>query len=417
MGLRAAAALLVASAAAGCSDADPQEPAGPSRQIVTVTTGSPPALIAFRDEATADWQSLTLAAVTTFDIAVTGLYEVVVVCEWRGDDPTAFVTQYARTPDDERTINVPCPTGVYPFTVHGQMAGSGTVAFGGLFSAAAAGPEIWDFEFPADPGSFDLVMVFGDFPDPFSDIAIRRGVAVARDTDLGLLDRSNETVQPLVPARFTATNARPEESLVARLSLDTGGTIASLFSREVTTEGWVTALIPDSALRSSDRQRIRLSGSVASSDAEPQTNRRRVDRDVRVGDPMSATLPEPLGRVRFEVSTAGLLATWSTLPEYDTLTLSCGAFNTRLPLGVSHESVFSRRFVEARGATNVALDLRNVPGFKREWQDDLTSEQSCSLAATRRTSPSETVYSAADEIVSPTASHARRSDAMRRLAR
>ncbi|HEY0990768.1 MAG TPA: hypothetical protein VGD80_27130 [Kofleriaceae bacterium] len=402
----APAALLAAIAAFGCSAADPREPAAPAGVVVTVTTGAPPALIAFRDEATVNWQSLAPTA-TTFDITMTGPYEVVVVCELPGDKSSisVSVTQYARTLDDERTIKESCATAQYPFTVVGQMAESGQVSLGDYGSGSRRATSTWDFEFRARLGTFDLVALFGDSTRAFTDIAIRRGVTVSGNTDLGLIERSKERLYPLVPATFTATNPRPGESLSGSVSFTTGSTGATLTSRVDPTapSAWITTLIPQSALASTDRQRIRLSGSAVSSDAMPQGNFRTVTHDVQVGDPMSVTLPEPMGRATFEMSTFRLLATWSTVPEYDTLMLSRNGDGNGPVLGIAHAIVLSRRFVEATGSTSVALDLRDVPGFKSEWHPDPSSDQGLSLIARRGSSPGEVATSSVSEVISTTA--------------
>jgi hypothetical protein len=139
----AAHGALLASLAVGCGDASP---AGPPGSIVTLETGDPPALIAFRDEG-ADWRSLAVAATTTFELEVTGPYEVVVVCE-SADRRLVAARKYARTLDDERTIDHLCGTAPFPFTVRGQMAESGQVWFGGAGRGRFAVDSVWDFTLP-----------------------------------------------------------------------------------------------------------------------------------------------------------------------------------------------------------------------------------------------------------------------------
>jgi hypothetical protein len=385
---------LFASLAVGCGDPDPVKPAP---ALITVTTTDPPTLIAFRDEATG-WRSVAVGAATTFELEVAGPYQVVVVCETTSDtEPRSIgVVHYARTPDDERTIDDGCETRPYPYTVSGRMAELGEVSLeNSSFGVTGAIPE-WDFELPSRAGTFDLVALYGDLAVAFSHIAIRRDVAVTSDTDVGLLERSAENAQPLVPATFSATNLQPGESTSAFIRLDTRGTITLIQSRSART-GRATAFVPDTVLIPTDRQRIQMTASMPSSDAVSQIYSRGVSRDVRAGDPTSLTLPEPMGPVAFALSPLRLVATWSTLPDHDTLTLLRVNSGGASLLGAFHEITLTRNFLEATGATNAIIDLTDVPGFSPEWHFDARFDQTRMLTAELRTSVSETVSSSAIE--------------------
>jgi hypothetical protein len=366
--------------------------------VITVKTGRPPALIAFRDDATVDWQTLTLDGASVFDIAVVGPYRVVIVCQSSGFVASVGVTEYARTPDDETTIDRPCGTGVYPFDVHGTMAESGLVSFGNFGTGTTS--ALWEFDLRSEPGSFDLVALFGDFSAAYTDIAIRRGVKVSGDTEVGTLDRSTDSVVPLVSASFTATNPLPGESMYGAVTFDTGSTAALLTNRSTPEpDRWAATLVPDALLRPTDHQKMQLSGTRPQDSAATQSSTRGLTRAVRAGDPRSITLPEPLGPVTFDMSTFRLDARWSTLPDHDVITLMRESFGERLANDVFHEVVATRRFVEATGASSVVLDFRDVPGFHREWHHDPTFDQVRSLSVSRPMSATESVFSTISEAI------------------
>src|ERR1044071_3531622 len=96
--------LSLSSAWIACTDDPrPDDPGNVEPTPIHVTASQSPALVAFRDGFTAQWQAAT--AGVTVDFAVHGPYELAVVCQ----SATAWqVWQYARTPDDETQLVVPC---------------------------------------------------------------------------------------------------------------------------------------------------------------------------------------------------------------------------------------------------------------------------------------------------------------------
>jgi hypothetical protein len=132
-----------------------------------------------------------------------------------------------------------------------------------------------------------------------------RNYRARRGRSLGGTEReSTDSVVPLVSASFTATNPLPGESMQGPVTLDTGSTAVLITNRSAPQPGrWAATLVPDALLRPTDQQRIQLSGVLPHGTAGTQTSVRGLTRAIRVGDPRSITLPEPLGPVTFDMST------------------------------------------------------------------------------------------------------------------
>jgi hypothetical protein len=65
------------------------------------------------------------------------------------------------------------------------------VAFGDI-STTDQSDVPWQFDLPTAAGTYDLVTTFGPFMEAFDQIAIRRGVVVTGDLDVGPLDADTE---------------------------------------------------------------------------------------------------------------------------------------------------------------------------------------------------------------------------------
>src|SRR5690349_5962694 len=190
---------------------------------ITVVTNQPPALIAYREETTADWKTPTSPSTDRYELEVAGPYRVIVVC---ADSGLVAVVQLARTLDDEHSIEVPCRDPPVPqFHVRGQMLQAGMVSFEltGLLGSTAP----WNFEMSTAAGTFDLVAFSGDGSGGFDHFEIRRDITVTADRDLGTIDVAQVPAQALVPTRFTATNLAANESSVAYVELLSGNTHAA----------------------------------------------------------------------------------------------------------------------------------------------------------------------------------------------
>jgi hypothetical protein len=380
--------------AAGCG-------ADPVPATVTIKTGEPPALIAFRDEVSDAWQTLPTDGASTFEVAVAGTYRIVIVCEdVDRNRRTTHVTEYARTPVDAPLITRRCnsiadPPVTAPHVVRGTMAVPGMVVIRGVLKNSIE--PSWSFALPASTGSYDLVMLeeIGESQVP-NRIAVRRGLAVEGDLDLGVIDLVQEGVTALIPAPFTATNLRPTESLGSSLSLRIGSTSFGL-----SPQAWDAKLVPESLLREGDRQMLSLSASEMPAEGAAQSrDRGLVSRDIRVGDPTSVTLPEPLGSVTMKRTGDRLTASWSAVPAHNRLWLS--RFSSESGLALSHGVQLSPSFMNA-GEQAATLDFTGVPGFKPEWHFDPAIAQWWGLEAGSGTTGPGYAYASVSEYFDPTA--------------
>jgi hypothetical protein len=347
---------------------------GEEAEVITVETGNSPALVAYLEEGTAQWQSLVAGEDGKLTFTASGPYRVVIVCEAAsGGQASVEVKQYARTPEDGASLEHDCAGGDRPFHLRGQVSLPGVAYFGDLHRAGAD-PD-WQLDIPAARGTYDLVMRAGER------IAIRRDIEIAADKDLGSIDLAPASTEALVPMTFTVSNAQQGELISASTRLDTGSTVAILQDAMSGSGGWATKLAPESVLQTTDRQTAILSAAVLAATPEAQNRYRTLQRDVRVGASTSAALPEPLGPVTFEVASDRLTAKWSTLPEHDEVALRWHSIT--MAGTKDHVVAVSRSFLEATEATSAALELSNIPGFKPEWRHAPASQQTHELTASR----------------------------------
>ena len=363
------AVLIVAATACGNNTAQ-----------ITIETTSPPALVAFRNESSAQWQSLTTTGTSTFKVNATGPYRVVVACSSAISGNT--IGEIARTPDDDPVVRYSCPDN--PFRVTGQMQQLGSVAVGATTAINASTSAPWTFDLPVAAGSFDIVMLFRD-PAGAPRIAIRRDVAISGDTNLGVLDATAENAQAMVPTSFTATGLDPGDVRSMFVTLYTSSTTAILSSLGAANT-WDAALVPDANLRSTDRQNAVLSAGLTTGS---ERRFRSVSRDVRVGDVPSLALPAPLGPVQFDMTADRLAATLPAGTSYDQLVL----VRQGQPVGrqglFAQTAVFSRSFIDDTGGTGAALELDQVPGYQSEWRLDPAFPQTRQAAVTRGASTAD----------------------------
>lgn len=377
----------------------------PALPRITVVTGQPPALIVYRDEATAGWKTPASPGTGRFEFDVAGPYRVIVVC---AGEHSAAVAQFAQTPDDPRTIEQPCVRTERPLHVRGQMQQSGEVAFGQFAFGDSRAP--WSFDIPAASGTADFLAFFGDLTTGFDQFEIRRDIAVTADLDLGALDVAQEPAQALVPTRFTAANLAPDESLYSVLDLQSGNTSTNQFIFSHPEPAWQVSLVPGAALRATDTQDVQLAAS-SPPDAAMQQRSRWVIRRVRDGGSTSVALMDPIGPTTFESTADRFAATWTALPEHDAIDLFRESFTPDFSRFVFQECLLSRGFLA--GATTATLDFRDVPGFRPEWNHDPALEQVLELEVVRGALPDDlAVSSVSEDILPPTApgTEARRAD-------
>jgi hypothetical protein len=333
--------------AAACGDA----PITPTS--ITVSTVRAPEAIAFRDGLDGEWQTPTPTTTGTYKIDVHGPYVVSVVCK-AGGDFLVTTQQIARTPEDERNLDMECAElPLLNSSVTGKMVQPGSIGLGGALDSSDTAN--WSFNFATTDGTFDLIA--------FSDarIAIRRDVAVTGTADVGTLDVDQQGV-PLVPVALTVSNAAGAETTEAQVLIETPSTDSAYVHIGAPASAKIA---PDELLSATTKQSVTM---VAWGDHSA----RSVRRDFGAGDPTAFTLPAALEGVQFETSSGKLVATWSALPEHDKIRVAVygsSADNN----ACDHELEVSQRFAAATGATSASLDT-DIPGYLPAWRPDLGRE-------------------------------------------
>lgn len=391
-------------------DAGGEPDGGPAGVHVTIETGVPPALIAFREERSTQWQTVPIADGGTFDLQVTGPYRVVVIC--RSSGRSTLVTQFARTLADEHRIEHTCGVRrAFPFHVRGEMTQEGLVSFDSAGVGRSAVP--WTFDLPAAAGTFDLLVWFGSLFSGFDRIAIRRDVEVSGDLQLGTIDATKEPTHALVPTHFRPTNRDPDETLSATLTVESGHThsASSVFDSG---SGWLVPLVPDDALRPTDTQRLELTARLTTSTDPVQQRVRSVNRGIT--GPTEIQLMAPLGLVRFVTTPDRLDATWSTLPEIDELDLWRWSFPEDFSRSIFHDLLLSRNFIADVGLASATLDFTDIPGFDPAWRHDPSFTQVVGIDAMHTTALGESERSGVSQDLAPPGTPTLGAQRARRLA-
>lgn len=386
---------------------------GPPR--ITVATDRPPALIAYREEASPDWKTPASPSTGRYELEVAGPYRLIIVCA--DSDVDVVVTQFARTLDDGRLFEFLCDAPVLPFHVRGQMLQPGTVNFGVTGLRHRTAP--WSFDLSTAAGTFDLVAFSGDAATGFDHFEIRRDITVTADRDLGTIDVAQVPAQALVPAQFTATNLAANESTVAHVAMLSGNTDTFTGPTTQPEHAWQVKLVPGTALRSTDTQDVHLLAGASLSEQPMQDSTRAVIRRVRDGGSTLVTLMDAIGPTRFESTADRLVATWASLPECDLIDVSRDSFSSSR--SVTQDFRISHAFMASTGtgATTVTLDFTDVPGFRPEWRHDPTVDQDFAVLASRGTLPDDHTFSQIfEQVPAPTAAGTapRRIDPQRAMA-
>jgi hypothetical protein len=204
--LRLLSLSMVPLAAGACTGDIPPSDAGPAS--IKVSTVRAPVAIAFRDGVDGEWQIPTPTATGSYELEVTGPYVVSVVCS-AGNDFIIATRQIARTPDDERDLDMECPElPLSDSTITGKMVQPGEVSIGGALGSSTT-PD-WSLDFILPPGTYDLISTSRDR------IAIRRDLAVSGSVDVGTIDLAQQGT-PLVPVALTTADKGVAESIYAEV--------------------------------------------------------------------------------------------------------------------------------------------------------------------------------------------------------
>jgi hypothetical protein len=336
----------------------------PDPVAITIRTFTPPALLAVQHEGSPDWHAFTTTDKSRFVIGATGPYRVAIACDGKlGGRELVRVKEFARTIDDSHEIDHDCRVPAFPHLVRGVMKQPGRVFLGDSDTPSLMADEA--FTIGANPGTFDLVMLFAGSGDGAEHIAIRRALTIDDDMDLEVIDATQEETSALVPVSFRCSNCATDGSLASTVHLLAGNTGAGLSISAGDGASWRTRLVPDAALQASDRQRVQFVATTQAASGEVVRRRsRHLARDVRVGDPTEVTLPQPLGDVTFERTPEGVAARWSALPVHDTVSLFASNFTLDEPALVECTLEASETFIAAVGATSLTLDTVEIPGFE-----------------------------------------------------
>jgi hypothetical protein len=360
--------LLTSTVIAACGDDAPSSPdAAPvlpdtpnTPANVTISTSVAPVLVAYR-EAAGPWQTLAVNG-ASYALTVQGPYLVTVVCDDGADG--IFTWRIARTLDDDRALDLPC--GTFPVVnVTGHMVQAGRIGIG--FGISLSSTPEWDFDVSVEPGTREL------FASTTDAIAVRRGITIAGDTNLTPAVDVIQEGKPLVASPLVVTNAVGSELVSANVSVLSE---ASTFVRIFRGDPAQAKVAPDAVLVAGDRQRA----TITATDGVHARSARR--GNFRVGGAASFSLPEPLGEVTSAIGAGGLVMTWSTLPANDLVFGSLDAFAEDGSQSWFEELEISPAFIAATSATEARFD-NDIPGFRPEWQIDLTKEYSRSLTVSK----------------------------------
>src|SRR5262249_46380816 len=120
----------------------------------------------------------------------------------------------------------------------------------------------------------------------------------------------------------------------------------------------------------------------------------------KIGDPTAFAMPAPLGPVQFAVTGNNLAATWSTLPDYDTLELFALAFSADGSQTWFDDREVSHRYIDATSAANTTLDT-DIPGYLPAWRIDYAHTASVDRALiAAKASGNDLVFSEFEDLTS-----------------
>ncbi|MEZ4363023.1 MAG: hypothetical protein R3B48_22720 [Kofleriaceae bacterium] len=382
--LSAVCALLAACSGGGPVDVEPDAQVDASQPAqVALSTVNPPLFVAYRDGQAA-WKTPELVSVGSYAFEVTGPYQVTVVCS----NGLAGVLTYqrARTPDDERTLTVACAgsTPIDPYAVFGTVAQPGEVHV--LQYVDLSSEPAWSYSFRVKPGTYDL------FAHDDQWVVLRRDLKVVDDhVEVAPIDLPLEGAL-LSHQAFTLTNETPGERELGStvgvwfLTASTTGQLA--FSSPIAQ----VPLVPSDRLRPTDAHRLTFFASDRAGSS------RSIERPHRYGQEPTATLPPPLGGPKLSLG-RDLVASWSSLPETDTVVVRSSSFSMVTRARNTHELELSKAYLAATGATTATLDTA-LPGYSAEWRVDQSVNVSASVAA-RRVGQLETTESKFSATIPP----------------
>ncbi|HEU4734808.1 MAG TPA: hypothetical protein VFT22_43250 [Kofleriaceae bacterium] len=320
-----------------------------------------PIFVAFRD-GDGDWQRATVVTPTKYGLSVQGpSYMVTIVCE--SEDHTLQILQLGRTVKESHDLVVPCRSAAKLNPVPGVMVQAGQVQLGESSVDAAAGKS---FTLNASAGSHDLIASTADR------IVVRREVAVVAEGQAAIpqIDLSAEG-SDLAEVALTVDGAAEDEAVQAKVSVVTPTTSAGapIYSGAVN----AVKIAPEAALKDTDVQTVAV---VATSGAAQRT----LQRKFRVGGAAAFKLPDPIDGAHWKVEGDQLVATWSKLPELDSLVARVAGVTADPSQQIVQTIELSDGFVSAAGITRAEFDSE-IPGYHAEWKVDPSRGHARALVA------------------------------------
>lgn len=343
-------------------------PPNPGTKITIRAVATAPVLIAYRDGLGGDWQT-PAATSTGYEMTVHGPYILSSTCDDGHDRISTF--QVARTPEDDGNPFVQCGTTAGTLVhVTGQMVQPGRVWVGHTSSSSTT-PN-WSFDIPVEPGTHDVFAITADRVQIRRDVVITAASTLtpAFDVDVGGMD--------LVATPFSVSGAAANEDPSLLTSVQTAHAFVVLVEPAVGDPS-MQKVVPSSLLTASEFHKVSILAGATAANGLPQATR-RVFRRWSDGQSTSFTLPPRLGPITYATANGALVATWSTVPDFD---LAGGAVRSLVPSTGRFRSIAvqaTRRFIDA-SAANLRFDV-DIPGFKPAWTVDYVREYTRELTTT-----------------------------------
>ncbi len=215
-----------------------------------------------------------------------------------------------------------------------------------------------------DPGTHDVFAVTADR------VQIRRDVVVAAASALTPAFDVDADGMNLVATSFSVSGAAANEDTSLLTSVQTAHAFV-LLTEPSFGDPSKQKVVPKSLLAASEFHKVSISAGVSAANGQPQATRRLLRR-WSDGQSTSFTLPPTPGPIAYAPANGALVATWSTLPDFD---LVGGVVRSLAPSTGRRRSIgveASKRFIDA-SAANLRFDV-GIPGFQPAWTVDYTKE-------------------------------------------
>jgi hypothetical protein len=346
---------------------------------IKITSGSPLALVAYRDDADPTWHTATQQSPTRFTAKVHGSYWVSAVCTTTQLDGTTAVIlwQIASTLEDSHDLAFPfCPSPATTHTVSGQIAQGASIILDGSETFADDPPDN-SFAVPAVAGEYNLYALSFD-----GRAAIRHGIDVGhRDLELKPAIDFDREGAALTLAPITITNPQPGDFEQDVTYIEDTTSLSPVLIED-TTDG--ALVLPNAVLTDTDLQTVSAQSDlfISIDDTTTRDLGLALRHPFRAGDDGAYTLPPQITGAAWTTAGGQPVASWTSLPTFSAFVADV----TGVPAGggqfgeASYTVQLTPAYVAATGITRVGPDLA-LPGFDPAWTLDLTQQYSLDLTA------------------------------------